>query len=86
MQAITSKVESKLQSNALSKLANWASENRSGVEKVVEEKVDYVPLRRVQVDAFSKTELQSDDDVNEYCEALGKKLKQMLKDNKRINL
>jgi hypothetical protein len=86
MQAIASKVKNELQPNALSKLANWASENRSKDGKAADKKVGYVPLRRVQVNDFSKTELQSDEDVDAYCEALNKKLKQMLKDNKRINL
>lgn len=71
------------QLNEMVALANPVKEPVEG--EVQEPKVHYIKRSNVKTD-FKKTELKTDDDVDEYVEALGKALKEQIKNNRRIQL
>ena len=52
---------------------------------VAEPKVHYIKRSNVKA-KFSKTELRSDADVDEYVESLREALKEQIKNNRRIEL
>jgi len=60
-------------------------EEEAGTAKASEPKVHYIRSTQVKVD-YAHKELQTEEDVNEYVEALRKALIKQIKENRRINI
>jgi len=71
------------QLNEMVALANPVGETEEGGAQ--EPKVHYIKRSNVKT-VFNKTELQTEEDVDEYVEALKKALKEQIKSNRRIQL
>jgi hypothetical protein len=54
-------------------------------EEINEPKIQYIKQSNVRV-SFSKTELKTEEDVEEYVEALKEELLRQIKENRRITL
>lgn len=75
-----------LKGNALTTLSQLYQKRHQDESKAAEPSVTYVSLNSVSVEEYSKSELNTEEDVKEYCSKLEDRLLQMLKENKQISL
>ncbi|WP_428236543.1 BREX system P-loop protein BrxC [Gracilimonas sp.] len=80
------KVKQTLKGNALTTLSQLYNKRKGTSDKAAEPAATYVSFNSVLVDDFPKSELNTEEDVKEYCSKLEDRLLKMLKENKRISL
>ncbi len=73
------------QLNAMVALANLVEQPNDGASVVAEPKVHYIKRSNVKP-PFSKSELKTEEEVDEYVEALKLALKEHIRNNRRIQL